>query len=291
MGLREWSLLLLLAGCWGGSFLFAKLAGREIAPLTLALARVGLAAATLWIVAAGLGQLRRDLPWRAFLVMGLLNNAIPFTLIFWAQTAIAASLASILNAFTPMVTVIVAHVLTRDERLTPAKAVGVALGLAGIVTLVGPGAVRQAGGHPLHELAVIAATLSYALAGIYGRRFRDLPAILPAAGQLTGATLLLAPVVLVAEPGAAPWHWSAPTIGAVAGLALVSTAAAYVLYFRILATAGATNLLLVTFLIPPVAILLGYTLLDERLAGHQFAGLIGIAAGLLVIDGRARMRR
>lgn len=291
MGSREWGMLLLLGVLWGGSFFFAKVAGHEIAPLTLAFARVSLAAIALWIVAAMLGQIVRDAPWRDLLIMGLLNNAIPFSLIFWAQTAISASLASILNAFTPLVTVVVAHLLTRDEKITRAKLCGVAFGLCGIVILIGPGVALQAGGHPLHELAVVAATLSYALAGLFGRRFRSLPPILPAAGQLTGAALLLLPVVLATDSAAFATTVEAGTIAAVLGLALLSTAAAYVLYFRILATAGATNLLLVTFLIPPVAITLGSIGLGERLALHQVGGLLAIAAALIVIDGRLIARR
>lgn len=288
MGSRVWGLLTLLALLWGGSFFFAKIAVQEIAPLTLAFARVSIAAIALWLAAAALGQCARarDLPWRDFLIMGLLNNAIPFTLIFWAQTEIASGLASVLNACTPLVTVIAAHLVTSDERLTAPKLCGVALGLCGIVALIGPGVILQAGGHPLHEFAVVAATISYATAGLFGRRFRSLPPILPAAGQLTGAAALLLTVVLATDPAAFTTTVSVATIMTVLGLALFSTAAAYVIYFRILAAAGATNLLLVTFLIPPVAIALGVLALDERLAPHHFAGMAGIAAGLIVIDGR-----
>ena len=288
MGAREWGLLIALSLVWGGSFFFVEVALDDIPPLTLVLGRVGLAALCLWLFLAVSGRLPRlDLKLcGAFLVMGALNNALPFTLIVWGQVHIASALASILNAATPVFTVLLAHLLTRDERLTPAKALGVAAGFAGVVVMIGRGALSGLGAAVLAQLAVLGATVSYAFAGIYGRRFRGLPSEVTAAGQLGASTLLIAPLALFIDR---PWELAMPTTtswGALIALAVLSTALAYLLYFRILRTAGATNLLLVTFLVPVSAILLGVGILDERLGPGQIAGMLLITLGLLVIDRR-----
>jgi len=227
--------------------------------------------------------------------MGLLNNVVPFCLIVWGQGHIASSLASILNATTPLFTVVVAHFLTEDERLTPGRVAGVAIGFLGVVLMLGPESLAGIGSDLLAQFACLAAALSYAFAGIWGRRFRRI-GILPlptAAGQVVVSTLLLAPITLAVER---PWTLAAPgaaTWAAIVGLAVLSTAAAYVLYFRLLASAGATNLLLVTFLIPASAILLGTGILGERLAAGHLVGVALIGAGLAAIDGRlaATLRR
>lgn len=290
MRAREWSLLVLLSILWGGSFFFAKVALAELGPFTIVFFRVALAALALNIVASAIGASlwRAGTPWRQLLVMGALNNALPFGLIFWGQTTITSGLASILNATTPLFTVVVAHIFTRDERMTVRKLVGVLAGLAGVAILIGP----DLGGSIWGQIACLAAALSYAFAGIYGRRFKALGVqpLQAAAGQLTASAMLILPIMLLAEPA---WPMpSAVTWSAVAGLALLSTALAYVLYFRILAAAGATNLLLVTFLIPVTAILLGAVFLGERLELRQFAGMALIGLGLVAIDGRiwARLR-
>ena len=290
MRAREWSLLVLLSILWGGSFFFAKVALAELGPFTIVFFRVALAALALNIVASAIGASlwRAGTPWRQFLVMGALNNALPFSLIIWGQTTITSGLASILNATTPLFTVVVAHIFTRDERMTVRKLVGVLAGLAGVAILIGP----DLGGSIWGQIACLAAALSYAFAGIYGRRFKALGVrpLQAAAGQLTASAMLILPIMLLTEP---VWPMpSAVTWSAVAGLALLSTALAYVLYFRILAAAGATNLLLVTFLIPVTAILLGAAFLGERLELRQFAGMALIGLGLAAIDGRitARLR-
>ncbi len=284
MRAREWSLLVLLSILWGGSFFFAKVALAELGPFTVVFFRVGLAALALNVVASAVGQSlwRAGTPWRQLVVMGALNNALPFSLIFWGQTTITSGLASILNATTPLFTVLVAHALTRDERMTVRKLFGVLAGLAGVAILIGP----DLGGSIWGQIACLAAALSYAFAGIYGRRFKALGVqpLQAAAGQLTASAILILPIMLLVEPA-----WTAPsavTWGAVAGLALLSTALAYVIYFHILAAAGATNLLLVTFLIPVTAILLGAAFLGERLELRQFAGMALIGLGLAAIDGR-----
>lgn len=283
-----WMLLLTLAGLWGGSFLLAKIAVADIPPLTLVLARVGLAAVALWtvVVATRLPVPRDRASWAAFAVMGLLNNAVPFTLIFWGQTRIDSGLASILNATTPLFTVLLAHVVTLDERLTWSRLAGVLLGMAGVVVIIGPQELAGLGGDLAGQLAVVGAAFSYACAGLWGRRFRGRPPMVTAAGQVTMSALMMIPLVAMVDR---PWSLPPPSTASVAAvltLALVATALAYVLYFRILAVAGATSLLLVTFLIPPVAILLGVVVLGERLAMADLAGMALIGLGLAAIDGR-----
>jgi drug/metabolite transporter (DMT)-like permease len=284
MALRVWLWLLSLSVLWGGSFFFAKVAVGELGPFTVVFARVSLAALALALVV----PLRRNAPWPAYFAMGLLNNALPFSLIFWGQTEIASGLASILNATTPLFTLVVAHLLTPDEKIDRTKVAALLTGLLGVVVLIGPAAL--AGGSALWgQAACLAAALSYAFAGVYGRRFRRM-GIAPAeaaAGQVTASAVLILPIMLIADQ---PWLLAAPPSLAVclalAGLALLSTALAYVLYFRILEAAGATNLLLVTFLIPVTAILLGALVLGERLEPRQFAGMALIGVGLALIDGR-----
>jgi drug/metabolite transporter (DMT)-like permease len=287
MGAREWALLLVLSILWGGSFLFAKVAIAEVPPFTVVLGRVGFAAAALLIVVRAAGE---RLPtdgrlWLVFLVMGALNNLIPFSLIFWGQTRIGSGLASILNATTPLWTVLLAGVLTADERLTASRLAGVVAGLAGVAVMLGPASVAGIGQDLTAQVAVLAAAVSYALAGIFGRRFRSLGVspLVTAAGQVTATTLMMLPVVLVVDR---PWQRPMPSWAAILGLALLCTALAYVIYFRILAAAGATNLLLVTFLVPVSAILWGSQILGERLELWQFAGMGLIGLGLAAIDGR-----
>ena len=242
---------------------------------------------------AGPAELRLPLPtdarvWLAFLVMGLINNLVPFSLIVWGQVYIASGLAAILNATTPMFTVIVAGLLLPDERFTPAKLVGVVLGFAGVAVMIGPAALEGLGDNLLAQLAVLGAALSYAFAGVFGRRFKTLGLnpVTTAAGQVSASTLILLPIVLLFELPLDTGSLTTTGVAAIVALGLLSTAVAYILYFRILASAGATNLLLVTFLIPISAILLGATVLGERLAIEHFAGMARIGLGLAAIDGR-----
>ena len=228
--------------------------------------------------------------------MGLLNNAIPFCLIVWGQTHIASGLAAILNATTPLWTVLVAHRFTSDQRMTSSRLAGVFIGLVGVAVMVGPAAIAGLGIDVVSQLAVLGASVSYAVAGVFGRRFRsmDLNPVVTAAGQVTSSTLMLLPVALLVDR---PWTLPLPSLAvwsSVLGMATLSTAFAYIIYFRILATAGATNLLLVTFLIPVSAILLGFLVLGESLDRHHFLGMILIGFGLASIDGRLlrlRLRR
>lgn len=294
MGVREWTLLLGLSMLWGGSFFFVGVAVQELPPLTIVALRVGLAAVGLWLIALvlGLKPPRSPRVWLAFLCMGTINNVVPFSLIVWGQTQIASGLASILNATTPLFTVVVATCLLSDERATPLKVVGVITGFCGVVVMIGLPASTQPTPW-LPQLAILAAALSYAFGGVYGRRFKTLGVhpILTAAGQVTASGLIMLPLAFWLEgagtlAAAGPGTWSA-----ILGLALLSTSLAYIIYFRLLATAGATNLLLVTLLVPASAILLGVLFLNETLSVIQFAGLGLIALGLSAIDGRLWPRR
>ncbi|WP_020696065.1 DMT family transporter [Reyranella massiliensis] len=290
MTARVWIWLLSLSVLWGGSFFFAKVALGELAPLSVVFARVALAAIALnFVLALTVGSLfLRNVPWRSFFAMGLLNNLVPFALIFWGQTQIASGLASILNATTPLFTMVVAHFLTRDERIDAIKLGALTIGIGGVAVLVGPDAL--AGSHGvLGQLACLGGALSYAFAGVYGRRFKAM-GVAPldaAAGQVTASTMLILPIMqIVDQPWTLPAFPSASVWASLVGLALLSTALAYVLYFRILAAAGATNLLLVTFLIPATAILLGASVLGEHLLPRHFVGMALIGLSLAAIDGR-----
>jgi drug/metabolite transporter (DMT)-like permease len=288
MSRQEWGLLLLLSLLWSGSFPFAKIAVGELPPLTVVLARVGLAAALLLaaLFMMGIRLPRSPAAWGELAVMGLLNNLLPFGLLFWGQTHIGAGHASILNAMTPMFSVLLAPFFLAEERLTLARLVGILIGIVGVGLLVGPAALEGFGGDLLAQLACLGATLSYAFAGIYGRRFKAYPPMVTASGQLLASTLLLLPAVLMVDrPWLLPWP-SVETWAALLGLASLSTALAYIVYFRILATTGATNLLLVTLLLPPGAIALAVLLLGEAVVPRHLAGLAIIALGLAVLDGR-----
>jgi drug/metabolite transporter (DMT)-like permease len=286
----EWLMLFSLSIIWGCSFLFSKIALVEIPPFTLVFGRVLIATATLFVLMRAMGMaLPRDLRlWLNLLGMGLLNNVLPFSLIFMAQTQIGAGLASILNATTPLFTVLVAHALTADERLTRARVVGVLLGFAGVAVMIGPELLLSLDKAVLAECASLTAAFCYALSNVFGRRFArtGVKPVQAAFGQLMASTLVMAPVfLLVDRPWTLPmpgWH----ALAALAALGIVCTALAYILFFRILAGAGATNSALVTFLIPPSAILLGALVLGERLRAGDLAGMVLIALGLLAIDRR-----
>ncbi|MBB5220562.1 drug/metabolite transporter (DMT)-like permease [Amaricoccus macauensis] len=286
----EWAMLLALALVWGASFFFNSIAVAQVPVLTVVLVRVGLAAIILLLILRMLGErMPRDRrAWAAFFAMGLMNNAIPFSLIVWGQQHIASSLASILNASTPLFTVLLAHVLTRDERMTGGKLAGVLIGFVGVAVLIGTAVLHDLGVNVAAQIACLAAALLYAFAGIFGRRFREMgiSPMATATGQVIASSLILLPMVLMIDQ---PWTLPFPGPAAIVALlaaAAISTALAYVLYFRILATAGATNLLLVTFLIPVTAILLGALFLGEVLLPRHFAGMALIGLGLAAIDGR-----
>jgi drug/metabolite transporter (DMT)-like permease len=283
MGPFDWMLLIFLSILWGGSFFFAEVALSELRPFTIVLGRVSIAAVVLNIIVRSTGK---RMPtalkmWIPFLVMGLLNNLIPFSLIFWGQTRISISLTAILNATAPVWTVLLAHFLTADERLTPNRLVGVLFGLMGVAIMIGLDALQGLGLNVIAQLAVIGGAVSYAFAGIYGKRFKGTPLIVTATGQISGAALMMIPLALLVDK---PWLLPMPdlkVVGALLGLALLSTALAYIIYFRLLSSVGATNLLLVTFLIPVSAIFLGTMILGEHLDAHNIAGMAFIGLGLV----------
>jgi drug/metabolite transporter (DMT)-like permease len=290
-----WGLLLTLATLWGGSFFFVKVAVVEVPPLTVVLVRVLLAAAVLLpILHLAGGRLPRGAAvWRAAFTMAAINNVVPFALFFWATVHVTSGLAAILNATTPLSGVIVAHLLTDDEKATPAKLAGVGLGLGGVAVLVGPSAIGFATVPLLPQLACLAAAVSYAFAGVYGRRFRTMGVtpLQTATLQVTASTVLMIPIAALVDR---PWALaapSAPVVGALIGLAVLCTALGYLLYFEILRRAGATNLLLVTFLVPVSALILGGLFLGEALGERQAWGMALIGLGLAFVDGRLLPRR
>ncbi len=294
MSARNWALLLLLGTVWGGSYFFARIAVSEMPPLMLVMFRVSIAALVLQAFLTVRGpSFRIALPLAgSFFVLALLNNVIPFSLIFMGQTEVGAGLASVLNATTPFWTAILANMLTADEKLTPVKLTGIAFGIAGTGVMIGPGLLNGLGGPLWAKLALIGGAVSYGLAFIYGRRFRGVPPTLVATGQLTASTVIMIPLVLTLYGPGNLFSFSGNIWAAVIGLAVLSTAFAYLIYFRVLASAGATNASLVTFLNPVSAILLGSLVLGERLAPFEIAGMVLIATGLIIIDGRllARIR-
>ncbi|MFZ5790634.1 MAG: DMT family transporter [Pseudomonadota bacterium] len=293
MSAVEWVLLGSLSLLWGGSFFFNRVLVVELQPFTVVWGRVALAALALLTVVrfSGYRMPRSWQAWGAFFAMGLLNNLIPFSLITWGQTEIASSLAAILNATTPLFTAVLAHALTRDERerLTARRMAGVLMGLIGVVLIVGPAALGGLGLNLLAQLAILGAALSYGFANIHGRRFRamGIPPLVAATGQVCATAVMALPLVLfIDRPWALPAVPALQTWAALAGLAFLSTALAYLIFFRILAGAGAVNVALVTLLVPASALLLGAAVFGERLDARQIAGMATILAGLVVIDGR-----
>lgn len=286
----DWLRLSLLSLLWGGSFLFVGLALGNLPALSIVWLRVALAAGVLAAVLALQGIAFPPRPaWAALAVMGLLNNAVPFTLYTLAQGQIGAGPTAILNATTPLFTLVVAALATRAERLTAARIVGLVAGLGGVAVLMGG---SGASGTAAAQAACLGAALSYAFAGVWGRRFSamGLTPLTTAFGMLAASTVMLAPVMLVIDR---PWALAVPPASAllaVAALAVLSTGWAYLLYFRLLASAGAVNLALVTFLIPVSAIAFGILLLGETLLPRHLAGLALILSGLAVIDGRLLRR-
>ncbi len=290
MSAPEWGLLICLSIFWGGSFFFIAVAVRELPLFTIVALRLGIAAVVLLFVirALHLALPHQPIVWRSFLIMGLLNNAVPFLLIVWGQRYIASSVASILNATTPLFTVVVAHYLTVDEKISGARVTGVICGAVGVAIMVGWSTLESLGVNVVAEMTCLLASLSYAFAAVFGRRFKrmDIAPLATATGMVVCSSVLLFPLAILADR---PWALALPSwqaVASIAGIALFSTALGYVLYFRLLASAGASNLLLVTFLSPVTAILLGTLLLGETLQVRHVEGMLLIGAGLTFIDGR-----
>ncbi|MCW3845699.1 DMT family transporter [Sphingomonas sp. LB-2] len=290
MNLADWATLVALATLWGGSFFFIAIALRGFSPLTLVFARTAIGAVLLWGVAAALGKaMPRDLAtWRSLLVQALLNNVVPLTLFSWGQTQISGGLAAILNATTPVWGVLIAHVVIAGERLTVARVAALLLGFTGVAITIGGDAVRGLGANVLPQLACLIGAACYSFASVLGRNFseRGVDPIVTAAGSLAMAALVTLPAMLFIDR---PWGLPAPPLtawGAVAALGVLSSALGFLLYYRLLANAGPTNVMLVTFLIPITPILLGWLVLGEHLAPQHFLGLAVIALGLVAVDGR-----
>ncbi|GLQ07750.1 DMT family transporter [Sneathiella chinensis] len=295
MSLANWGLLLFLSVLWGGSFFFNGVAVQEVPVLSVVFARVFIAACALllFLKIRGIAFPRDPALLKAFLLMGLINNLIPFSLIVAGQTQIGSGLAAILNATTPLFAAVVAHLATREpsERLTGQRIVGILFGIAGVALMIGPDirSVGFSGPEVLGQLAILGAALSYGVAVVYGRRFgrAGLSPLVTATGQVSGSSLLLLLPVLLLDR---PWTFI-PSLSlhvglSLAALALFSTAFAYILYFRLIHNAGATNASLVTLLVPASAVVLGILFLDEALTTLMVLGMGCIALGLLVIDGR-----
>ncbi|MFT7572179.1 MAG: drug/metabolite transporter (DMT)-like permease [Paracoccaceae bacterium] len=289
-----WAMLVLLSVVWGGTFFFQEIAVRELPVFTIVAVRVILAAAILLIVVALSGErLPREWKiWRALFLLALINNVIPFCLIVWGQKEIASGLAAILNATTPIFTVLVAHYATTDEKITGAKLIGVLAGFIGVAIVLGIDLLDGLGTAVIAQLAVLGAALAYGIGAIFGRKFRAMgvSANVTATGQLMASCVVLIPMALVVD---APWSLPVPSTGTIfslIGLGSVSTALAYILYFHILEKAGATNLVLVTFLIPVSALGLGIFILGEVLLIQHVVGLLCIGVGLAALDGRLLKR-
>jgi drug/metabolite transporter (DMT)-like permease len=285
---RDWSLLAVLSILWGGSFFFNGAALRELPPLTLVLLRVALGAAILLplLPMQGIRFPKGMTGWMPFVAIGLLNNVVPFSLIVIGQTFIPSGLASILNATTPLFTVLV-MAAAREEALQMRRVAGVALGLVGVIILRGWG-VESRAGQGVGILLCLGGAFSYGLAALAARRLlKDSPPLGTATFQLMASTVMMA---IVASATEQPWRLPMPGIEtwlAVLGLASLSTALAYIVFFQILRRSGATNVMLVTLLIPVTAILLGWLVLGEPISVREIAGAIVIGSALLVIDGRA----
>ena len=284
---RSWLLLIILSVLWGGSFFFVAVALRELPPMTLALARVAFAAAFIYPIFKMQGG---SLPatfagWKPFIVMGLFNNIIPFSLIFAGQARIASGLASVLNATTPLFALLVLASFG-EERLILRRIIGVLIGLAGVYVLRDPD-LTQSESQTVGMLLCLGGALSYGVAGLWGRRnFNNVPPLTTTTCQLMSSAVIM---TFIAGAADRPWQLPMPgatTWSAVVGLAALSTALAYILFFKIMAQAGASNVMLVTLLIPVTAIGLGVLALGEPLLPREIVGTLIIAASLLVIDGR-----
>ena len=285
MNARQFLILVVLGLIWGASFLFIKVAVVTIPPFTVAFGRTALAALILYVVLRyrGLKLGSWGHLWGSFLVLGLFNGAVPYTLITWAEIHIDSGLAAILNALMPLFTVLLAHFFTQDEKLNWMKVIGIFLGFLGILALIGPAVLKGLGTHVIGQLAVVGAALCYAMAAIYGRRLKEIPPLVSATGQLIGAALFTLPLSFIIDT---PWQLSVTvlSLGALVCLSLLGTALAYILYYYLLARIGATNVSLVTYLLPITGVFWGALLLGERLHWSAFLALALILAGIAGVN-------
>ncbi len=294
---RDWSLLAALSVLWGGSFFFNGVVLKELPPLTVVLLRVALAAMILLPLLRAY-QIRFPVGlsgWKPFFAIALLNNVLPFSLIVMGQTYIPSGLASILNATTPLFTVLV-MAAAGDEKLHARRVVGVVTGLIGVIILHGQDVHGQdrhgqdpgfQSGEGVGILLCLAAAFSYGLSALYARRkLSNSPPLATATFQLLASALMMTIVAAVFER---PWQLPMPgmtTWLAMIGLAALSTALAYIVFFQVLRRSGSTNVMLVTLLIPVTAILLGYLVLGESISLREMIGALVIGSALLLMDGR-----
>lgn len=296
MGLKEWGLLLFLSVLWGGSFFFNGVAVKEISVFTVVFGRVSIAAIALMflIKMRGISFPTDPRLLVSFFVMGCANNLVPFSLIVAGQTQIGSGLASILNATTPLFTTIIAHFFTQDsrEKMTKHRIIGVLLGIIGVAVMIGPdiNQIGFTGPEVMGQFAILGAGFSYGIALVYGRKFSKagISPMVTATGQVSATTVLMLPLIIFIDQ---PWTFigsvSLTAILSVVALALLSTVLAYIIFFKLLGSAGATNVSLVTLLVPVSAILLGVLFLGEALSFPMIAGMSFIGLGLVIIDGRA----
>jgi drug/metabolite transporter (DMT)-like permease len=286
----SWGLIAILSILWGGAFVLIEIGMRSYPPNSLVFIRMALAVPPMLIVMRIMGaRMPHDAAnWGRLFVVGVLNCALPFMLFFWGQKSLDSGYASILNATTPLWGVIATHFMTMDEKLTPTRMLGVLVGLAGIIVMIGPNALQGFSQNLFAQIACLVSTVFYSIAAIYGRRLSTsgMAPITIATGQTAAAALFMLPVVLLVDQ---PWTMAAPSLeSTIAGLALAlfSTALAYILYFRLIDRAGASNAQLVAFVMPVIAVTLGILVLGERLSGGQLGGAALIFAGLVILDGR-----
>ncbi len=285
------ALLVALATLWGASYTFIKIGIETIPPITLIAARTLLAGFVLWVVMLMRGvQLPRDrASWGRFLVQSCLNSVVPFTLIAWAEQSIDAGVAVILNSTTPVFTFLITLLWSRHEATSPRRFAGILLGMAGTIFIVGMQATQHIGQELAAQLAVVLATICYAGAAIFGRSFKDMDPMAPAAGSLICGAAMLIPVSLIVDR---PWILSPSTASVLAliGLAIFSTAIAFVIYFRLIRTLGSLSTTAQGYLRAPIGVAIGALYLGERLDPSAFIGLILILAGvaLMTLPGRRR---
>lgn len=278
----EITLLLVLATLWGGSYTFIKLGVETIPPLTLIAARTLIAGLILLAVIRWRGlRMPRDLvAWRRFLTQALLNSVVPFTLITWAERSVDAGLASILNGTTPVFVFLISLVLMPRRRPDWRKGLGVAAGVAGISLIVGVDAFSGLGSQAVPQLAIVAATVAYAFAALFGRHFTGMDPLLPAAGSMLTGTALLIPAALIVDK---PWTLapSQESVLALLALSVISTALAFAIYFRLIRTLGSVGTTAVSYLRVPVGVAIGFVFLGERLQPTAWIGLALVVLGVL----------
>src|SRR5215468_457555 len=280
---REHILLIVLATLWGASYTFIKIGVETIPPVTLIAGRTLIAAALLLIIARwrGLALPRDAVTWRRFLIQACLNSAIPFTLIAWGECSVDAGLATVLNSTAPIFTFLLTVAVTQHETVTARKLLGVASGIVGVCLIVGVEALSGLGGQVLAPIAIVAATICYAGAAIFGKTFKDLDPMLPAAGSLICGAVILCPVSLVIDQ---PWTLSPSreSILTLLGLSVFSTALALVIYFRLVQTLGSVGVTSQAYLRVPIGVAIGMVFLGETLTLATWIGLacvvIGVAA-------------